>query len=395
MIAPMRAVLFAAVLVLELVLSGSQTFAAELRRHWKTPDWQSYSVCPPAPAGGNASGDHATQPCLEIIKLKYSSNTPRRGVALLVPGFFQNGAIFDLLPKQGISFARSLMKENNLQVYFLHVRGIGNSDKTSGYDLDDIAAEDIPLAIEYVYKLEKEKILLIGHSQGGITAKAALAGLTHCEKGFCFRQAESDKRQAMVQGVLSIAANASMSTRYSHSGLRATGKLGWLLHSITRKTIDYIPASELTRRFSGIFSAAYCKFWKFLYSVPQVTRAAKKALYKDTLDGSSSALLNQYSEAIAHNGIRDSVGEFYEDALVNLHIPVAEAAFELDSLSPPKETYEDTYLKLNQDIRNYYYFAGQRHEDFMIIPELNNQFSEAIKWLMEKQPPSKKRSDKR
>ena len=248
--------------------------------------------------------------------------------------------------------------------------------------MDDIAAEDIPSAIEYVYKSSKEKIILVGHSQGGITSKAALSGLSHCEEGFCFQEAVAEQRQEMVRGMLSIAANQSMSTRYSRYILPELGSFGWFIHSLTRTLVDYIPASEVIRHFSGSFSFADAGFWTFLYSTDHVEQDVRNELYQTTLDGTSSSLVNQYAEAIAHKGIRNSTGEYYVDALKNLHVPTAVVAFELDSMSPPRETYEDTYLRLNAGLRNYFYFPAQRHEDFMLEPRLNGELSGAFDWLM-------------
>jgi len=355
----------------------SAAHAQTTNRVWTTPDWNSQWLCQK-----ETKYDSNQKYCLEMISLAYTSPLPMKGVALLIPGFFQNGAVFDLSPEKGISFARYLMQEKGLKIYFLHVRGIGNSDITRQYNLDDIAIDDIPAAVSAISRIENQKIYLIGHSQGGITAQASLSGLSRCGKLNCFDRKTAKLRQSGIRGLIAIAANPSMSTRYTRDELPLVGKLGWIFHPITDAMTNYIPAHSLISRFSKEVNLANSPIWGFLYSTHSVSADAKKALYEKTLDGSSSAILKQYSEAIAHDGLKNSSGEKYTDALKNIEVPVAIIAFGKDVFSPPLETYEDDFLKINSIHRQFFTFSGQSHEDFMMEPKLHSEFSDAVDGLL-------------
>jgi len=340
-------------------------------RIWTAPDWHSRYTC---------DESH----CLEIVKLDYASTIPVKGVAVLVPGFFQNGADFDLIPEQGISFARYLMKEKGLQIYFVHVRGIGNSDVVPHSNLDDIAMDDLPAAFKYVSELEHQKVIVIGHSQGGITSKAAISGLDHCGSLDCFNTATAANRQKYIRGILSIGANQSMSTRFHKEILPFMGSMGWFLRSLTSRFADYVPARELLTAFPAEKKIAFLKFWSFLYTPAAVSRDARTAIMENTLDGSSIGIINQYADGIHNGGLRNSSGEAYVDALKNIHVSIAEVAFENDFFSPPEETYDDTVLKLDPRFRAFFSFPNQAHEDFMMLPHLAPEFSDAIDWLTRK-----------
>jgi len=372
-------------LILTLLLSISSAFAAKPapKRVWPS-DWHPTEICNTLTVGPN-------QFCQEVVKMDYVSTKPKQGTVVLIPGFFQNGAIFDLMPENGISFARYLMKEKGLQVYFLHVRGVGNSSVTSHYNLDTLAINDIPTALQYISEKENEKVFVMGHSQGGITLKASLSGLDHCGSLTCFNPTTALARQQYVRGILAIGANQSMSTRYHKNSLHFLGEFGWLTHSILDKTLDYIPAQQLIEKLSCEKNLlGNGTVWDFLYSTKEVSDDIKQAVYENTFDGSSVGIITQYADGIDHQGLRDSSGELFVDALKNIQIPVGEVAFDLDYFSPPREDYEDSFLKLDPKFRNFYQFPSkkykvpsQRHEDFMLMPELFSEFSDPVDWLLD------------
>jgi pimeloyl-ACP methyl ester carboxylesterase len=369
-------VLFAVILQLASVSSALAFGKKAPRRTWPA-DYHSDSIC---------LADRGY--CIEVVHLDYVSPLPKVGAVALIPGFFQNGTDFDLLPEKDISFARYLMREKGLAIYFIHVRGIGNSDITSRYTLDDVSMDDIPAAIEFIAKREGEKIFVVGHSQGGNTLKAALSGLDHCVKGACFNPETAKTRQANVRGMMAIAANQSLSTRYHpDSSLPKLGALGWSIRGLTRTLLNYVWAKKLLTLFPGekIFASSKA-LWEFLYSVERTPKDVRQAFYDRTLDGSSIGIINQYADAIKNGGIKSSSGELYVDGLKNISVPAAEVSFELDFFSPPQETLEDTVSKLNPATSRFFAFPDQRHEDFMVDPKLHAEFSEAFDWLLASSP---------
>ena len=181
-----------------LVLNSTVSLAAV--REWNQPDWIPHSVCPQG-AGS----------CLEVIEIQFPLDQVQTGVALLIPGFTQNGRFWDLWPEKNISYARHLMNELGIKVYLLNPRGIGNSDPRHRGNMDDEAIEDIPAALEFVAGREHEKILVFGHSQGGITLLASLSGLTRASGADpVFSREVALQRQALVRGAIAVASNVTM-----------------------------------------------------------------------------------------------------------------------------------------------------------------------------------------
>ncbi len=147
--------------------------------------------------------------CLEILELMTGrirkDKAPAKGSIVLIPGLFQNVYIFDPLPRKGVSFARYLAKEFNYRIFVLHVRGIGQSDYPKNSNLDDIAIDDIPQAIEALKEKTGGPIFVLGHSQGAITLQASLAGLSRkslsTDKNEFFDKHLAQSRQKLLGGV--------------------------------------------------------------------------------------------------------------------------------------------------------------------------------------------------
>src|SRR5689334_13019729 len=124
--------------LLAILATAAQANAKGPARDWKQTDWLPHQLC--------QSAGH----CLEIVEIRYPDSRPLKGVALLIPGFTQNARFWDLSPERRISYARHLMDEQGLKVYLLNVNGIGNSDRTRHGNMDNIAMDDIPAALEFV-----------------------------------------------------------------------------------------------------------------------------------------------------------------------------------------------------------------------------------------------------
>ncbi|MBS1985508.1 MAG: hypothetical protein JST16_15185 [Bdellovibrionales bacterium] len=343
-------------------------------------------------------GKDKDKPCLlEIVELKYRNNDqPKpRGTVLLIPGLNQNGFVFDLDPERGISYARQIM-EQGLQVYFLHPRGVGRSCYPPKSDLVETAISDVTSGIKFVAGRAKEKITVIGHSEGGIVLEASLAGADRDSNGKTyFNSQKAAERQSYVKSIGVIGANVAMTTREKITQLKVASYVDAVTRPIVSKFVDYVPAGALARTATKVFmpirkvsepilkgqSPAYWGLYKYLYNVKNVDERTRQAFINKALDGSSVAVLQQYAEGIRKGGLRTSSGEKFADNLKNITVPVAQVVFENDAFSEIQPTKNDSYNKLGSEQTAFFIYPGQGHEDFMMNARLGEKFRSHTDWL--------------
>lgn len=306
---------------------------------------------------------------LELIEFNFSNADGP--ILLMVPGYFQNAFVFDLLLEQNISLARYLSTHFNYHMFVLHPNGIGNSDYIKKSNLDDIAIDDIAGAISVLSVSYKKDIYLMGHSNGAISIQCYLGGLTRSESGNRFDANVSKHRQANISGAFLFAGNVCMTDDNPQSSLQKVSRFG-LRISFLLKRLGWINALLLTRFISptkifGKMSVAYWKLWGFLYHIPNVGRDSRKALYNLTLDGTSAATLLQYSQGVLNNSIRTTAQVEYKEGLKNIEIPISQTTFGLDPLAVPAQTKRDNFSQFGSKDKTFIIIPDQGHEDFMMV----------------------------
>ncbi len=296
---------------------------------------------------------------------------------LLIPGLFQNSKIFDLIPEQGISVARYLETRKNLHVYMLHVRGIEGSCYPGRSNLDDISIDDIPAAINFVYRREGMPVIAIGHSQGGMTLQAALSGLDRCDNRMnCFSPSVAVGRQRSVLAMGTIAANARLSGVSNNIEL-----ISWidLLIPNFAPGLDRITAESTLHHIPGQEESS---LWESVYYKPNTTPASRLAFFKRTLNASTTGILNQFGRAVRGTGLASRGGEKYHKALKNLSIPAAEVVFEYDAFANPEKTERDNFNRYGSEHKAFFQVRGQGHLDFSMNAALHNDLSPFVDWLI-------------
>ena len=315
--------------VLWLAASGCATVPP---RPPRPADWVSHRVC-----GKDTRPGRGERYCIEVISLEAGPVGPVRGVALLVPGMFQNARVFDLMPKRGISYARSLVR-HGLRVFLVSVRGIGHADLPPGSDLDDLAIDDLPRAIAWVHRKTGRKVIVIGHSQGAMTLQASLAGLARCPGGPCFDAEVAARRQSEVRALGLYAGNVGLT--HLDPKVRTMAFLATLFQGPLRLLFDRLPArwiSVESLRLAG--SAAYDHVE---YQAAHVPLVVQRAFVSDTYDASTVGIGLQLAEG-ALDGEMRSGGVPWRTALPNITVPVVMETFGADAFSPPLATWRDDF----------------------------------------------------
>ena len=135
-----------------------------------------------------------------------------------------------------------------------------------------------------------------------------------------------------------------------------------------------------TKLFGGL-SAAYWKFWSFLYHIENVSKESRKALYNQSLDGTSAATLIQYSNGVLQGCIKTTAGIPYCDGLKNITIPCAQVCFGLDPLAVPHTTERDSFSKIGSQKKKFFTLEDQGHEDFMMNGDFHEDVDPALLFL--------------
>lgn len=319
--------------------------------------------------------------CLEIIEFKYKSKLPKKGIALLIPGFFQNAYIWDLLPHHNISVAKYMMENFGIHPYVLHVRGIGNSDYIKDTNLDDIAIDDIPLALKFLFKKEQQKIILIGHSQGSITSLASLSGLSKCNNKInCFDKEVAISRQKLVKSLALLGGNSAMTIEREDNFLRKLLPFG--LNPILQKILLFknkIDVDVLTK-ISG--PLAFINYWENLYVLKNVSKKSRKALLTKTVDTTSANIILQFTYALRNGDLKTIDGYSYSKNAFNISIPTILQTYEHDELAEPNPTYRDTFLNIGSSTKEFNYVKDCAHEDFFMERNLHELLNPVFKFVL-------------
>ena len=364
-----------AILFLLGILASCQFAAAKgPARDWHQPDWLPHEIC------------LAAHRCLEVIEIRYPDTRPVNGVALLIPGFTQNARFWDLWPEHRISYAHHLMDELGIKVYLLNVNGIGNSDRARHGNMDDIAIDDIPAALAFVSKAENQRVLVAGHSQGGITLLASLSGLTRNAQGLPeFSKSVAQERQALVRGALAIASNVTMRSELPWTSLfRRVIRALYGLRGFLARNFDALKPSALGGRFiQKLVQMPQWGAWDFLYTVGSLSPGVRELIHTETIDGTSSGILNQFTAAMvanrANEGVQATHGPYYWEGLKNLEdIRIATIFFEDDSMARPRAGLEDTFMRIPSPLKIYRSLPDQRHEDFAFQPKLHFELDDVL-----------------
>ncbi len=356
------------VLVLSLAALAASACVTAPPRPPPPKDWIAHRVC-----------DHAH--CIEVIEIG-EAPPHYRATAMLVPGMFQNGASFDLLPEQGISFARFLIREG-VKVYLVHVRGIGGSDLPPESGLDQIVTEDLPLAFDFIRRRAGEPIIVIGQSQGSITLKAFLAGLCRCGDSYCFREEVAAARQAHVRSAGFFTGNTGMGS--PDPRLRAAAELGGIFGWLIDLVFDRIDGRGLALLAFRTFGEGA---FDFLNAPGLLPAEVKYELLSRSVDSTTAKIALQFADAIRNGSVRSHIPIWrepprWQEALHAIHVPVVQTTFEADPLAPPLQTWLQDFRHIGSQKKKFKRVRGQSHEDWMADPRLHAQHWMTVQELID------------
>jgi pimeloyl-ACP methyl ester carboxylesterase len=332
-------------------------------------DWKSHFICQ---KDSRVHKDY----CLEIVEIPKSGTKEYDGVILLIPGLLQNAHIYDLAPEKGISVARYVESKFNMKIYILNIRTVGNSTYIKNTSLDDIAIDDIPNAIKYIYQLENKKVSVIGHSQGAITLNASMSGLTRCGKNHCFKKKVGISRQELVKNIGLLAGDNRLKMEQNNPVLHLSKFIQAVKPSW--KLFDKVNLELLSHLIGPI---GYLDIWDVLVNEDNVSDSSKKLLLERSIDSTSIGIIDQFTKAVLRGDIKSISGESYADNSINVKVPLYQQIYGVDWLSPAKSVAEDSFLHIGSNIKRLELFPNQGHEDFMINFGLHSNLDSMINFF--------------
>lgn len=329
---------------------------------------------------------------------------------ILWPGFYQNGFCFDLIENGG-SLAEYLWRDG-MDLWVIHSRGTGGSTGRNLFcTLDDYAASDIPVVIDYVSQKAGRQPIFVGHSEGGNTALMSLMGACKRADGtVTLSDDEAVARQSKLKALVTLGSfldftfsKPSTLQDFVKDGVIITvfGKrIRVIKSSLVLKVIHLlnfvpIPVSYrlrevmLARRYVRIvlapltFTLNFCarlKVWEFLYHISNVDDEAKRYLFYRTQEGTFWGILAQHYRAIAGGAMLSFDGNVnYSANYHRLKLPVSFVSMEFDALADPVKMKESMFDAVSSGEKFYTEWTGQGHEDFFMNPAYFPEALEAIR----------------
>jgi pimeloyl-ACP methyl ester carboxylesterase len=337
---------------------------------------------------------------------------PNEGMqpVILWPGFYQNGFCFDLIENGG-SLAEYLWR-NGFDLWVIHSRGTGGSGGRGMFcALDDYAASDIPIVIDYVLRNAGRKPIYVGHSEGGNTVLMSLMGACKRADGtVTLSDEEAEARQSKLKALVTLGSFLDF-TFSKPSSIQDFVKNGVIV-SVFGKRIRIIKSSTilkvihilnffpipvsyrlrermLARRYLRILLApltiilnfcARLKVWEFLYHIPNVGDEAKRYLFYRTQEGTFWGILAQHYRAIAGGAMLSFDGNInYSANYHRLKLPVSFVSMEFDALADPVKMKESMFDAVSSSEKFYTEWVGRGHEDFFMNPEYFPEALEVIR----------------
>ena len=329
---------------------------------------------------------------------------------ILWPGFFQNGYVYHLIPDQ-VSLAEYLWSKG-FDVWIIHPRGTGGSDKSDGHtSLDDFASVDVPAVIEHVRSHTDMKPIFVGHSQGGIVALMSMMGAEQLPDGAVVLQKEAaEARQSALKGLVTMGSfpdfsfsKPNMMKSFVDKGfeLRIFGlRLGAIraaaLLRILR-VLEFLPLPVgLELRLAMIAEhglrvllfplqfflaiASGLRLWQFLYNIPNVSKRARYFLFTKTMDGTFWGILHQFYRAFASGTMKsfdDQVN--YSTAYNRIRLPVSIVGMECDTMAEPFMMKQSMFEQISSGTKFFTEWKGMGHEDHFMDPGYFPLVLEAIR----------------
>jgi pimeloyl-ACP methyl ester carboxylesterase len=343
---------------------------------------------------------------------------PRPGARALIlwPGFFQSAVVYDL-PAEPVTLAEHL-HQRGFDLWLVHPRGTGGSGGARlRASLDDYAASDLPAIIAFVAERVAQPPLLVGHSQGGITAILSLMGATFRHDGtVALSDREARQRQSALAGLVTLGAFPSfVSSRPSalHDFVRNGFSLRVLggslriplapLLSIVR-LLPFVPVPPSVRWRQALLASpalrcllyplyallrlgALLHAWKFLYHIPDVSPRARERLFLLSIEGTFSDVLEQFYRAVLHSRLRSLDGGVdYSSEYARITLPVCFITMELDGFVDEPSLVRYLFEVVSSPLKQRLHIPGIGHEDFFMNATHYSQLCAGIEQLRDALP---------
>jgi predicted alpha/beta hydrolase len=343
---------------------------------------------------------------------------PRPGGRALIlwPGFFQSAVVYDL-PAEPLTLAEHL-HQRGFDLWLVHPRGTGGSGGARlRSSLDDYAASDLPAIIAFVADKVAQPPLLVGHSQGGITAILSLMGATFRHDGtIALSDGEARQRQSLLAGLVTLGAFPSFVSsqpsalhRFVRDGfsLRIFGStlhipLAPLLRIV--RLVPFLPVPPGVRWRQALLAspalrcllyplyallrlASLLPAWEFLYHIPNVSLRARERLFLLSIEGTFGDILEQFYQAVLHSRLCSLDGRVdYSAEYARIVLPVSFITMELDGFVDQPSLVRYLYEVVSSSLKQRLHIPGIGHEDFFMNAAHYSQLSAGIEQLRDALP---------
>jgi pimeloyl-ACP methyl ester carboxylesterase len=348
-----------------------------------------------------------------VIRLNgYHLAQPGGQPLILWPGFFQNASVYDLIGDQG-TFAEYL-HSRGFDLWLFHPRGTGGSSgRQMRASLDDYAATDLSAIVAFVAAKSSKPPVLVGHSQGGITAILNLMGAEFRHDGsVMLSDLAGRERQQKLLGLVTLGAFPSFVSEHE-TGLQRFVRQGIpiplgprvlriplppllaLVHvfrcvgvPIDVRWRQALIASSVLRAllcplFLVLDAVARLQAWEFLFHIPNVTVVARRRLFFLTIETTFTDILQQFYLAVREGRMCSSDGKVdYSEEYGRLRLPVAFITMQLDGFVDEPSLVKLMFDRVSSEVKEVIRIPGIGHEDFFMNANYYAEVSRGIEGLV-------------
>jgi pimeloyl-ACP methyl ester carboxylesterase len=313
--------------------------------------------------------------CLELWE--FTNQDSKATPVLLIPGIFQNKWAFDLIAENNISLVRYLKKKFNIKLFVLHPQGIGESDFFPDNSIDQMAMEDIHLAVDFLYQHFNDKITIIAHSMGAMALQGFLAGLNSQDQDF--DQFIALKRQKKVKAVGLIAGSLNFEFKKNNIFLHLAQMAS---RDPLYQLIGAVNLWQLEQITTLLSPFHYLRLKHPRNEHPLVTKKARQQAWARAMESVSGKTLQQLINAVNQKSLMTNFNQSYIKALPFIKTPIYQLCFELDQLSPPENT-RNAFNHLGSIEKIFEISKGVGHRDYYMSHELHHRVDNMMDFLLQ------------
>jgi len=318
---------------------------------------------------------------------------------LLVPGLFCNRVIMDL-------FAREMALKYGYQTFQLNMRG--RSPETLPHDIsiktwtiDDYILEDFPAAVRWIGENDHKQIVVLGHSMGGIIARAYVGAYEVLKKKAGTSSRYLPDPYDHIAGIVAIASPSIINLQTSLSRFGVFKQKAVLVPNIfanmfMNQFAGLMPTIDLQKFFTfmhqriepskkALYDTANIEMMQQFLGYPQISPPEWYFFVENVFSRESLKVVNQFLKAQLRKDhqLTSYDGKInYSRSFRNINLPIKYFVAKKDKIAPPESVLTD-FDKIASSDKSFVYLDQGHLGIIMHRPTIQRMGEMIHQWIMD------------